>query len=227
MKSTIRFDIGLSFVSVGVLVSVVTGPAARTHRSAGRGGTKSRHDTPADPCPNAGNPLWIRGSEPDRCRWSMVGLSHVHHLHRPLADRRGAWTRWLRSPGVPHDRREAGAPRSGCPGSSPAPRPSGCASWPAPTTSPTTTGARSTAAWLADETRDAHGTVRRHSTLAAALDQRWTQTATAFAAGQVNLAQTRVIAEALRPCPPTSARTCWPRPRPCWSPKPPTSAHAS
>ena len=34
------------------------------------------------------------------------------------------------------------------------------------------TGARSTAAWLADETRDAHGVVRRHATLAAALDQR-------------------------------------------------------
>ena len=29
------------------------------------------------------------------------------------------------------------------------------------------TGARSTAAWLADETRDAHGTVRRHAALAA------------------------------------------------------------
>ena len=63
------------------------------------------------------------------------------------------------------------------------------------------TGARSTAAWLADETRDAHGVVRRHSTLATTLDQRWTQTAAAFAAGQVNLAQTRVIAEALETLP--------------------------
>ena len=37
--------------------------------------------------------------------------------------------------------------------------------------------------------------------MAAALDQRWTQTAAAFAAGQVNLAQTRVIAEALEALP--------------------------
>ena len=60
-----------------------------------------------------------------------------------------------------------------------------------------TTGDRSTATWLATQTRDAHGTVRRHAALAAALDARWTQTAEAFAAGSVNLAQTRVIAEAL------------------------------
>jgi hypothetical protein len=59
------------------------------------------------------------------------------------------------------------------------------------------TGARSTAAWLAEETRDAHGSVRRHVALGSALDQRWTQTAEAFAAGQVNLAQTRAITEAL------------------------------
>ena len=63
------------------------------------------------------------------------------------------------------------------------------------------TGDRSTAAWLAAETRDAHGTVRRHAGLAEALDQRWTQTGAAFAAGEVNLAQTRVIAEALAALP--------------------------
>src|SRR4029078_12144172 len=35
------------------------------------------------------------------------------------------------------------------------------------------TGDRSTAVWLATETRDAHGTVRRHAALAAALGSRW------------------------------------------------------
>ena len=60
-----------------------------------------------------------------------------------------------------------------------------------------TTGDRSTAAWLATQTRDAHGTVRRTATLAAALDQQWTQTSNALAAGEINLAQARVIADAL------------------------------
>ena len=60
-----------------------------------------------------------------------------------------------------------------------------------------TTGDRSTATWLAEATRDAHPTLRRHARLATALDQHWTQLATALAAGQVNLAQTRVITEAL------------------------------
>ena len=59
------------------------------------------------------------------------------------------------------------------------------------------TGARSTATWVADQTRQAHGTVRRHATLAAALDRAWVQTAAAFAAGEVNLAQAQVIADAL------------------------------
>jgi len=59
------------------------------------------------------------------------------------------------------------------------------------------TGDRSTASWLATKTRDAHGTVRRHAALATALDQRWVQVADAFAAGVVNLAQTRVMTEAL------------------------------
>jgi len=59
------------------------------------------------------------------------------------------------------------------------------------------TGDRSTATWLADQTRDAHGTVRRHAALASALESRWVQVADAFASGSVNLAQTRVIVEAL------------------------------
>jgi hypothetical protein len=59
------------------------------------------------------------------------------------------------------------------------------------------TGARSTAAWLADQTRDAHGTIRRHAALADALEKRWTRTGTAFRAGSVNLAQATVMVAAL------------------------------
>ena len=59
------------------------------------------------------------------------------------------------------------------------------------------TGARSTATWVADQTRQAHGTLRRSAALAAALDQRWTHTAQAFAAGEVNPTQAGVIAAAL------------------------------
>ncbi len=59
------------------------------------------------------------------------------------------------------------------------------------------TGARSTAHWLADATRDNPGAVRRLSALAEALDQRWTEVGTALADGVVNVAQARVIAEAL------------------------------
>ena len=59
------------------------------------------------------------------------------------------------------------------------------------------TGDRSTASWLATQTRDAHGTVRRHAALASALEARWVQTAEALAAGDVNVAQARVIAEGL------------------------------
>ena len=63
------------------------------------------------------------------------------------------------------------------------------------------TGDRSTATWLANETRDAHGTVRRKAVLARALTSRWAQTADALGAGEVNLAQARVIAEALEALP--------------------------
>jgi hypothetical protein len=64
-----------------------------------------------------------------------------------------------------------------------------------------TTGDRSTAAWLAAKTRDAPGAVRRHARLAEALDRRWTRVAEAFAAGGVNLAQVRVISDALAALP--------------------------
>ena len=59
------------------------------------------------------------------------------------------------------------------------------------------TGDRSTAAWLATQTRDNHGTVRRHAALAASLGSTWTQTAEALGAGDLNVAQARVIVEAL------------------------------
>ena len=41
-------------------------------------------------------------------------------------------------------------------------------------------GDRSTAAWLAHQTREAHGTVRRHAALASALDSKWWKTADAL-----------------------------------------------
>jgi len=59
------------------------------------------------------------------------------------------------------------------------------------------TGDRSTAVWLATRTREAHGTIRRHSVLAAALGSR-TRTAKALAVGGLNLAQARVIVEGHR-----------------------------
>ena len=59
------------------------------------------------------------------------------------------------------------------------------------------TGDRSTSTWLAHQTRDHHGTVRRHAALAASLGSRWTQTADALGAGDLNLAQARVIVESM------------------------------
>ena len=59
------------------------------------------------------------------------------------------------------------------------------------------TGARSTAHWLADATRDNIGAVRRLSGLAEALDEKWTQTGAALASGAVNVAQAHVIVAAL------------------------------
>ena len=63
------------------------------------------------------------------------------------------------------------------------------------------TGARSTAAWLADETRDAHGRLRADARLAVALDSRWHTVRKAFGKGEVNLAQVRVITDALQALP--------------------------
>jgi hypothetical protein len=63
------------------------------------------------------------------------------------------------------------------------------------------TGDRSTASWLAHQTRETQGTVRRHAALASALDSRWNQTADALGSGDVNLAQTRVIVDALAALP--------------------------
>jgi hypothetical protein len=63
------------------------------------------------------------------------------------------------------------------------------------------TGARSTAAWLADQTRDNPGTIRRHAALADALDQPWHQTDQALAAGAVNVAQATVMVAALEALP--------------------------
>ncbi len=58
-------------------------------------------------------------------------------------------------------------------------------------------GARSTAAWLADTTRDHHGTVLRSARLAAAVDERYRHVGAALADGRVNLAQAHVITTAL------------------------------
>src|SRR5688572_15904592 len=59
------------------------------------------------------------------------------------------------------------------------------------------TGDRSTAVWLAQQTREAHGAVRRHAALARTLGSRWTRTADALRAGDLNLAQARVVVESL------------------------------
>jgi hypothetical protein len=64
-----------------------------------------------------------------------------------------------------------------------------------------TTGDRSTPHWLADQTRDNPGAVRRDARLATALDRRWQEVAAAFAAGSINLAQVRVIDHALAALP--------------------------
>src|SRR5215207_1023965 len=63
------------------------------------------------------------------------------------------------------------------------------------------TGARSTAHWLADATRNDVGSVRRLSVLADALDERWTEVGAALAAGLVNVPQAHVIVEALHALP--------------------------
>ena len=65
------------------------------------------------------------------------------------------------------------------------------------------TGARSTAAWLADTTRDHHGTVLRSARLAVAVDERYRIVGAALAEGRVNVAQAHVIVAALEDLPPT------------------------
>ena len=50
---------------------------------------------------------------------------------------------------------------------------------------------------MAHQTRDDHGTVRRHAALASSLESTWTQTAEALGAGDLNVAQARVVVEAL------------------------------
>ncbi len=75
------------------------------------------------------------------------------------------------------------------------------------------TGARSTATWLADETREAHGTVRNRAVLATALDERYPHLADALAAGAVNTAQTRAIVESLDALPAAWRTGCSSRPR--------------
>jgi hypothetical protein len=62
-------------------------------------------------------------------------------------------------------------------------------------------GARSPAAWLAVETRDAHGRLRDQARLGTALETRWHKLAKAFGKGEVNLAQVRVIDKALTDLP--------------------------
>ena len=59
------------------------------------------------------------------------------------------------------------------------------------------TGARSTAHWLAEATRDRIGSLRQASALAVALGERWSDVQTALSDGAVNVAQARVITEAL------------------------------
>ncbi len=63
------------------------------------------------------------------------------------------------------------------------------------------TGARSTAAWLAQTTKDSPGRLRADKKLADALDTRWTKLQAAFRKGRVNLAQVRVIDKALADLP--------------------------
>ena len=64
---------------------------------------------------------------------------------------------------------------------------------------------RSTATWLVHQTRDSHGTVTGPYAVTRrwlqALGSKWTQTAEALGAGHVNVAQARVIVEALAALP--------------------------
>jgi hypothetical protein len=59
------------------------------------------------------------------------------------------------------------------------------------------TGARSTAHWLAVQAREQIGTTLMQERVAVAVEERWTRVGSAMTAGSVNLAQARVITEAL------------------------------
>ena len=59
------------------------------------------------------------------------------------------------------------------------------------------TGARSTAEWLAVETREAIGPARRALALGQAIDQRWQQVGAAMSSGDINADQVVVMVEAL------------------------------
>src|SRR5215218_789749 len=59
------------------------------------------------------------------------------------------------------------------------------------------TGDRSTAHWLARETRDRVGTTRMLERIAVWVDERWTRVGTAMGEGAINLAQAREVTEAL------------------------------
>ena len=86
------------------------------------------------------------------------------------------------------------------------------------------TGARSAAAWLADD--DQRGP--RHRTPPRDFGGRagpsgGSRLPPRSQPARSNLAQIRVIADALEALPARiSVRTCWPRPRPCWSPRQPS-----
>jgi hypothetical protein len=90
-----------------------------------------------------------------------------------------------------------------------------------------TTGARSSATWVAVETREAHGAVRRRASLASAVDERWGQVGGGLESGVLNLAQARVIVEALDALPDELDPAVLARPRPTWSSRPPSSGRAS
>ena len=89
------------------------------------------------------------------------------------------------------------------------------------------TGARSTAAWLADTTRDNHGTVLRSARLAAAVDDRYRHVGAALADGRVNLAQAHVITTALDALPGDLDPTLRAKGEHTWSSRPTSSDPAS
>ena len=78
------------------------------------------------------------------------------------------------------------------------------------------TGARSTATWLANETRDGHGATQRAAKLAKAMG-RCRLVGDALATGSLNIAQAHVITEAIDALPKELDSDCGTRPRLTWS----------